>query len=254
MVRQWIKTNNRGSTMTAASRAAASAVKRAIVTANKRRTATSTPLLMNPRNVEKKFLDTILNGTNASYGNDGVVAANGIVCINAMALGPTSSNRVGRNVTVTSIFYRGIITFKTTNTGVISQATRTMIVQDKQANGSTPTIGDILLPTSPGVAQVYCPMNLLNSDRFRTLSDEVRLIFANGAIGTGATGADQANVCWIENYMRTNIRVTYNNNGLANHTDINTNSLLMCFVGALSKTNVGGPIFNGHVRIRYTDD
>lgn len=257
--RKWIQTQ-RSSTLSGTKRVVANIVKRAITTANKRRAVsvvTPTPMYMSPRSVEKKYLDVFIGSTTGGlYGTDGVTGASGIVCINPLSLGTSAFNRIGRNVTITSIFYRGIISFKVANNGPISQVTRTLIVQDKQANGTTQNIGDILLPGTPATSStVFAPMNLANSMRFKIISDEVRILLVNGALPGGAgPAADTANICWIENYLKTNIRVTYNTGTNGDHRDIATNALLMCFVGALAKTNVNGPIFSGICRIRFTDD
>lgn len=254
--RKWIK-GRKKSSVSAATRAARSAVKRAIATTSRRRT----PMYYTPKNVEKKFFDVLLTATNSHYCSN--PAANtaglsvGMIPINAIPLGTGSSQRIGRNITITSIFYRMVISLETTNSGPVTQMTRTAIVQDKQANGSTPLYTDIyttIFTGPPAQIQPYSPMNLENSARFKVLSDENRILLSNGAIGTTTQASSLSNVCWIENYHRCNIRVTYNNNTNGDQRDIATNCLYLITIGEFTAAQPFNAVGNGVMRIRYTDD
>lgn len=212
-------------------------------------------------NVEKKFIQTLLSATNATYCTDGNIAnsgtGNGMVLVNPTSVGTTASSRIGRQYTITSIFYRIKITYKQANVDSPSQVCRTAVVQDLQVNGSSAVIADIFVPIFIGPNEVlpYSPMNLNNSHRFRVISDEVRTLLHNGASGSGPTSVQTANICWIENYIPCNIKVL-NNTTTTNgdQRDIITNAVYMCFIGQFPKIDNDAAIAQGYVRIRYTDD
>lgn len=255
--RKWIK-GRRKSSVSAATRAATTAVKRAIVNSNKRRSV----MYMSPKNVEKKYWDILLTTTNAPYcanpvANTLPTTPVGMIVLNAIPLGNGPSGRIGRNITITSIFYRNIISLESTATTGQTQMTRTAIVLDKQANGTTPLIQDIYVQTAAGPpvqVQPYSPMNLDNSMRFKILSDENRILLANGALSGAGLSTATSNVCWIENYIRTNIRVNYNTGTNGDQRDIATNALYIITIGEFTSAQGYNAVSNGLVRIRYTDD
>lgn len=250
--RKWITGRKKRNSNTAANRAAA-AVKRAIVVSNRKRT----PMYVSPRNVEKKYWDIVIGPTVGIYCSNPV--ANllptppvGMIPINVVPLGNGPTGRIGRNITITSIFYRTVISLETTATSGHSQMTRTVVILDKQANGTTPTAVNMYYETTTGNIQPYSPMNLENSSRFKVLSDENRILLANGAISAAPTAT--SNVCWIENYIRTNIRVTFNNSATGDQRDIATNCLYYMTIGEFTSAQIYNATSNAIIRIRYTDD
>ncbi|AXQ66153.1 MAG: coat protein [Cressdnaviricota sp.] len=111
------------------------------------------------RGPEKKYIDT--------SQAVGALAAASITLLNGTATGTDFTNRIGREILMKSIYLR-----LTAYNGTDQDASlRIMLVYDKQPNGATPAITDILT-----ASDIISPNNLNNKDRFTTISDKVRKI------------------------------------------------------------------------------
>lgn len=110
---------------------------------------------------EKKNLD-ILNTT-------AIVAAQttaSLFLLNGCDDGATATTRVGRRITMTSIYIKWAGSFAATTAG--SSPLRLAVVYDKQSNAAAPTATDVFQ-----VDQISTQLNLSNSRRFKVLIDEV---------------------------------------------------------------------------------
>lgn len=85
--------------------------------------------------------------------------------LNGVAQGTDYGNRVGRRITMTSVFIRG--TLKSNSTNPTAAQARILLVLDRETNGVVPAIGDVLSTvTTTG------NVDLDNTERFTILMDQ----------------------------------------------------------------------------------
>ncbi len=117
---------------------------------------------------------------------DVVVASAGSITTpscNTIAQGTDQDERIGRKCTIKSIEFRYSILLPTTvNVGDGSDEMRLIIYLDKQCNGETAIVGDIL--ESADFQSFY---NLANQNRFNILLDKTLLINALAGSGNGSS-------------------------------------------------------------------
>ncbi len=117
--------------------------------------------------------------------DDVVVAAGGTIAqdsCNLIAQGLTESTRVGRKLNIKSILWRwSIIMAGATNAGLTTETLRVILYLDKQANGATAAVTDILES-----ADYQSFNNLSNKNRFKTLMDRTYSLSAGGGTNSGA--------------------------------------------------------------------
>lgn len=127
---------------------------------------------------ELKFFDT--NKATQASATAGVIHN---LSLNLVPQGVTESTRVGRKCTIRKMFIKGEMTLPPTATsGEADNTVRLIVYCDKQANGATAAVVDILETASP-----FSFRNLANSQRFQILYDN-RWAMTAGAVfgGTGA--------------------------------------------------------------------
>lgn len=113
---------------------------------------------------ESKFFDTVVAS--------GATSASGAIeslSLNLIPQGTTESERLGRKCTITSMYIKGQFTLSSTagNDGGEDRI-RVIVYKDKQANGATATVANIL-----ETADINSFRNLAESQRFDVLSDRV---------------------------------------------------------------------------------
>lgn len=114
-------------------------------------------------NFEKKFLDTFVSSDITTDVNPSVTP------INLLAAGTDANQRIGRKVEIKSIQVRSDIKMKDVGT---AQFGRFMLVYDKQTNGATPALTDIL-DTGSSPTPTTALLNINNRDRFAVLYDDI---------------------------------------------------------------------------------
>ncbi len=128
---------------------------------------------------ELKFFDTVQ--ADEASAQAGVIHS---VSLNLIPQGVTESNRVGRKCSVTSIQIKGSLVLPSdgASSGNATNVLRLIVYLDKQANGATAAVTDILES-----ADVNSFRNLSNTQRFICLKDIHINMNAFGAFGgTGA--------------------------------------------------------------------
>ena len=133
-----------------------------------------------------------------------------VALLNGMIRGDDISQRIGREVTLRSVQFTYQIGVKD-GTG-IDQYVRAMLVYDRQANGATPLITDILSD-----ANTFSHRNLENRHRFKILFDRMIALNASGEPGSRRV---------FKFYRRLNHPVTFNGNTGGTIADIQTGALL----------------------------
>lgn len=185
---------------------------------------------------ELKFLDVdgVTSATSIPLSND-FTTPGATFLLNGLVPGSGASNRIGRKVTIKSLYIRCTIQLATTS--VRGGNVRMMVVYDKQANATAPAVTDILLDDS-----FYSANNLSNRDRFVTLVDTV-----SEPIGT-ATVYGQSMVV----HKKLNLETMYNAGAAGTIGDITSGSIYIMFAQS-GTIGTGNPTATWTSRIRYTD-
>lgn len=159
----------------------------------------------------------------------------GAVLLNGLVPGSTATTRIGRKVIMKSLLIR--YRYLTQATTVGGSPIRLMIVYDKQANATAPTILDVLEQD-----QFTSPNNLSNRDRFVTLCDNLSVpLSQNGNQGLGEVI-----------YKPLNLETMFNDGVAGTIGDITSGSVYL-FAAQNGGISVAGPITEWDVRIRYSD-
>ena len=194
---------------------------------------------------ELKFFDTIKAGT--------AVAETGTILddsLNHIVQGVTESNRIGRKCTIKSLHFRGTINNQVgTVLGEIKQSVRIIIYLDKQANGATAAVADILEDVT-ALNGYNSFRNLANSGRFRVLYD-MRKAMIQPAVAQTAAGTFSSYVNqWSWSFNKAvNIPVEFSGvNGLI--AEIRSNNIGIL---AIASDNDNLPQVNYTCRVRFSD-
>lgn len=157
------------------------------------------------------------------------------VLLNSIAQGTSASERIGRKLTMKSLFLRHSHELNPTSTG--GSPLRVLVVYDKQANAAAPAITDILQ-----VDDFQSPNNLSNRDRFVTLIDEIMDVVSANA---NVTAADT-------NYKSINLEMLYNAGTTGAIGSITSGSMYL-FVAQTGNIATTASVYDFYTRVRYTD-
>jgi len=179
---------------------------------------------------ELKNIDTPVSAPPVTTGT-GV-----LTLLNGCQQGITATTRLGRRVTLKSIYIRANFQVASATTG--SCPVRILIVQDRQPNGAAPTAIDIL-----AADQINGLNNLSNSRRFVTHFDHVIPV-----IGTAGPQAQSAVL-----HKNVNIPVEFNSGTLGTVADISSNSL---YALVYANNGTGTAAINSLIqcRVRFSDN
>ncbi len=187
---------------------------------------------------ELKFFDLDLD--------DATIATGGTVTdsINKIAQGITEVTRIGRKCTIRQINWRYVITLAAqTASGDTSDVVRVIMFLDKQCNGATATVANILES-----ADFQSFNNLGNKNRFRTLSDKTYDLVARAGGGDGTTEDYGEDIVTDSFYKKCNIPIEYNAAAGA-ITEIQSNNIGVLLISQTGKTGFGSKI-----RLRFSDN
>ncbi len=190
-----------------------------------------------PSVIELKFFDLDLD--------DALVASAGGITdsINKIPQGVTEITRVGRKCTIRQINWRFDLQLPTqTAASAGSDTIRVLMYLDKQANGATASITDIL-----ETADFQSFNNLSNKNRFRTLMDRTYAINAEAGGGDGTTEDYAATTITDSFYKKVNLPIEFNSTAGA-ITEISSNN-----IGVLLISRSGLVNFTSKIRLRFSD-
>lgn len=153
--------------------------------------------------------------------------------INGVAQGTDYTTRVGRKLTLKSIFVRGRISVGSTPTAGVW---RFMLVYDKQPNGAAFVATDLL-----DNVNIHGVQNLTNRDRFVIIMDKMGYLEAAGR-----------SFIPIKKYIKCNLEVTFGGTG-GTISSIQTGSLFAVSIGHLA-TGVTAITSTITTRVRFLDD
>ncbi len=189
---------------------------------------------------ELKFFDVDLD--------DAVVATGGTITdsINKIAQGVTEVQRVGRKCTLTHFNWRVNYTLPVSDavaTAAAGDVLRMMVFIDKQANGATATVTNILES-----ADYQSFLNLANIGRFQILCDKTVSLSYQGLASDGAGVVSSSPVIrhWAA-YKKIKVPVEFDG-ATGAITEIRSNNLGVLLI---SKNGLCG--FVSKIRLRYSD-
>jgi len=158
--------------------------------------------------------------------------------------GNTDSTRIGNRITVKSVMLRGNANLPAATDALnTSQIVRIIVYLDRQANGATAAVGDILAS-----ADYRSFNNLDNSDRFRTLAEETIDLQTDGATPSGAayTYGETKKSFFLKAKLNLDFKYKGNAGSVADLSGNNIGVLV------ISETDAIGTL--GYIaRVRYTD-
>lgn len=186
----------------------------------------------------------------ATYDLDGTSLAPTL--LNGLIPGSNEYNRVGRKITMDSIWIHGFFACEDTATGADPSGVRFLLVYDNQANGAAPTWSDVILSVnSSGTTQsgAFDMPNSANQERFEILVDQ-SWSFPFWSLTAGASD-DTAKM--IDMFVPLDWRqVVYNAGTAGTIADIQSGSLYAFWVttNVIAAQNID---FNGAYRLNFID-
>lgn len=187
-----------------------------------------------PGAVEKKYFDS-------NIANSGDLSAG--VVFNSCCLvpqGTTDVTRVGNKIMIKNINLKGTLTLDDQGTGSIPNGIiRIIVFIDKQANGATAAVTDILK-----TATFASFRNMDQVDRFTILKDKVYTIRcqSSNALHTGASAI------YFAMSKKCNIPIHYSSTTGA-ITEIKSNNVGLLYIADGTQVNVA----SGASRVKFTD-
>ncbi len=182
--------------------------------------------------------------------DDAVIAQNGTILntgsVNLIPQGITEITRVGRKCTIRSINWHYTISSAETDGGTSAtnpDVVRLIFYLDKQCNGATATITNIL---STDFYNSF--RNLTETGRFKILMDKMHTLNCQAGGGNGTTNDWASRITQGSFYKKCNIPLEFNNTAGA-ITEIRSNNL-----GVLVLSKAGsGAILASSLRLRFSD-
>lgn len=195
-----------------------------------------------PAGAEQKFHD--LDIDDAAISSAGAILANG--SCNLIAQGVTESERIGRKCTITAINWRFEMTLPEADavaTPGPSGQIRVIVFLDKQANGATAVVTDIL-----ETADYQSFNNLANTSRFRTLMDRSYSLNRQSLASDGAGVVSEAEYAVHDTFYK-KVKIPIEFSGATGAlTEIRSNNIGVLVIGRTSL-----PKFESKMRIRFSD-
>jgi len=192
-----------------------------------------------PLGSELKFLDT--TDTKSSVNASGTIKESSLVNVVA---GTGESQRVGRKITIKSIHMRYIAQLSnTSNPSGTDDGLRVIVYWDKQCNGATAAVTDIL-----ETAEYLSFNNLSNKNRFSILMDKTVDISATAGAYDGTNDQFGQKAVTRSFHKKVNIPVEYSSTtgGL---TEIRSNN-----IGLLAISDAGAINMGYTCRVRFSDN
>lgn len=189
---------------------------------------------------ELKFFDLDLN--------DPAISQTGMITesVNEIAQGVTESTRIGRKCTVKSIHWRYRLSIPAVDAGASlenSGSVRLIMYVDKQCNGATATVADILEQGS-----IRSFRNLANQGRFTTICDKVVNLAAGAPTSDGVGVVSQPyNPKNLTFFKGLNLPLEFSSiTGVI--SEIRSNNIGVLLIG-----DQGNEQITSRIRVRYSD-
>lgn len=189
---------------------------------------------------ELKFKDTTYSAS--APATTGTITNNTLV--GTIAEGTGESERIGRKITVRSVFVKGWVYLPSgTTLNSSGDIVRIIVYQDKQANGAAATVANILDSTD-----VLSFMNLENSLRFRILKEKVIAVNTMGlGAFTGPTYGVAEKFTHFKMAIKCNMPIEFKGN-TPSVADLTSNN-----IGIMAISESAVATLQYYVRVRYKD-
>lgn len=185
-----------------------------------------------------------------------------LFCINAVSTGSGAWNRIGRRITLKSLYLQGFFTsnLASITTASIAQNVRIMIIYDKQTNGANPAIGDVLRDQinntglDSSLVLQTSGMNMNNRDRFEIILDKRVMLPGCTAAGGPSLYNGNNQTETIQEFRSLKGReVQFRSDSVPSTVaDIAAGSLIMITFG--DRPNTASPfLFTFSCRLKYVD-
>lgn len=207
-----------------------------------------TPAALYRRGTEVKTVDVKV--TNQVINSTGSIAL-----LNGIAEGTSFNNRVGRRVSLKSLQISGTLDDNTGGTPINdSLYVRMLVLYDRQNNGGTPALADILQDVDSAgttTTDAYSGINMNNSDRFKVLMDN-RVFIPNDQTSAAGTNLEQGIAGYLPSTGETNIKRFIKLGGLETHYGTANANVAGCQTGAIWLVFVaaGSNMLQANLRIR----
>ncbi len=169
--------------------------------------------------------------------------------IGGIAQNVSATGRVGTRAFVWNIDIRGAFVLPAGTAESGGDIIRCMVVQDKQSNGATPSIAEVLDVT--GTEPIYAFRNLENTRRYNILMDKtVSLEYdAAGGNGTAIETVQIRKLFSFSKHFESGLKVVYDTLDAtgADNKIMDNNVWVMVF------SRRGAPTVEWESRVRYTD-
>lgn len=199
------------------------------------------------REIEVKYND--------NYANDSVSASTAtFFLMNGIGQGvDDTANRIGSQVNATSLQLKYIA--KTNSANLTQSRLRVMLVWDRQANGTVPTIAGArgILDAVTITDLTIAPYSKQTDKRFKVVYDKLHIINPEVILNatTGATTTLVPKEVSKFKVFKLKRLIKYNDTNATNISGIETNSLHMVFISESGVTNP--PTFDLSTRFFYKD-
>lgn len=170
-------------------------------------------------------------------------------------LGSDYNQRIGRKITLKSVYVRGYVGTQQALQALASaapasaQQARMIILLDNQPNGAVPVSTDLLVSANP-----TSQLNLNNRDRFKILCDKTfvfdPIIYTTTA--TQAVASASRQIYNIKKYKKLNIESIFNATNGGTIADINSGALYMFWIGTAAAGN-NDAYSQLSTRVRFVD-
>lgn len=174
------------------------------------------------------------------------------ICTVARGTGQDERNGnavVVRTIAMNSVYQNPATTWNATN--LASSLCRQLVFVDKNMDGSTPAVADVLQVTTNSVTLFNSPVTSVNKDRFVFLSDQYvkmeQQVFKN-AVPVDVVVGD---INYVKLYKKMNTQQTYSSD-LAN-SGMNGNIYMLWLMLGNDLTNTSGVTCNVVTKLRFTD-
>jgi len=186
---------------------------------------------------------------NQQPGTANTATSGNRIFLNGTTQGAFYNNRIGRKIQMKSLLIRGTMVF-TPTVGISSYTYRIIIYYDKQANGSSPLLADLLDGSYSTITTdaPSCPINLNNRDRFLILHDKVGTISA----ATYST-TYQSTVKPFKIYKKINLDTVYNGTDSLLEASVSTGGLWILLVNPDPSANFSIRLQSFYSRVRFYD-
>ncbi len=187
---------------------------------------------------ELKFFDLDIDDATIAVGGNIAQAS-----CNLIVQGVDENERIGRKCLVKQINWRFHISLQAqTLKTLTSDIVRVILYLDKQANGATAAVTDIVESSD---YQTF--NNLANKSRFRTLMDRTYTIVSHAGAGDGTTNDFGEDVLTDTLFKKCNISLEFSA-GTADILNVRSNN-----IGVLLLSQSGLAEFNSKMRLRFSD-